>query len=109
MSKYTPFNSRQTVSRIVWAAAAISVCGTIAPASQAQLASLDKGHQLLVNSGLQIWGLNTDSFQYNFNYNNFLAANMNAVMWSHNQSNPGVLSTGQKWGKWVQETGSPAT
>jgi autotransporter-associated beta strand protein len=70
--------------------------------ARAQLTTLDKGHQLLVNSGLQIWGLNTDSFQYNFNYNNFTAANMNAVMWSFGQSNAGVLSAGQKWGKWVQ-------
>jgi hypothetical protein len=34
---------------------------------------------------------------------------MNAVIWSHGQSNPGLLSTGQKWGKWVDYTGSPAS
>ena len=31
-----------------------------------------------------------------------IAMNMNAVMWSYGQSNPGVLTTGQKWGKWIQ-------
>ena len=76
---------------------------------RAQIATLDKGHSLLVADGLQIWGLNTDAFQYNFNYNNLAAANMNAVMWSYNQSNPGVLSAGQKWGKWTDYLGSPAT
>src|SRR3954451_16230510 len=73
----------------------------LAPQGHAQIASLDKGHQLLVNQGLQIWGLNTDSFQYSFNYNNFTAANMNAVMWSYGQSNTPALSAGQKWGRWA--------
>ncbi len=81
---------------------AVGVVVASGPVACAQIASLDKGHQLLVNSGLQIWGLNTDSFQYNFSYNNFIAANMNAVMWSFQQANAGVLSSGQKWGKWVQ-------
>src|SRR4051794_33326719 len=87
------------------AAAAVAVCaGSVFTSSQtasAQITTLDKGHSLLLSSGLQIWGLNTDSFQYTFNYNNFTAANMNAVMWSYGQSNPGALSNGQKWGKWV--------
>lgn len=77
--------------------------------AQAQIATLDKGHQLLLNGGLQIWGLNTDSFQYTFNYNNLTAANMNAVMYSHGQSNTGALSPGQKWGKWVDYHGNPST
>lgn len=89
--------------------AAIGISLIVAPSVSGQIATLDKGHQLLENSGLQIWGLNTDSFQYSFNYNNLTAANMNAVMWSHGQSNPGVLSAGQKWGKWVDHLGNPAT
>jgi autotransporter-associated beta strand protein len=73
----------------------------VAPSAWAQIASLDKGHQLLLNSGLQIWGLNTD-MQYSFNYNNLAGANMNAVMWGYDQSSPGVLSSGQHWAKWIQ-------
>jgi autotransporter-associated beta strand protein len=85
------------------ATAAVSLAVTAgARSASAQITSLDKGHNLLLNSGLQIWGLNTDSFQYTFNYNNLAAMNMNAVQWSYGQSNPGVLTTGQRWGKWVQ-------
>jgi autotransporter-associated beta strand protein len=76
---------------------------------RAQIATLDKGHSLLINDGLQIWGLNTDSFNYNFSYSNFAAANLTAVAWSFGQSNPGALTTGQKWAKWVDYTGSPST
>jgi len=92
--------------RTTWAIALVAL---ISPTTFGQIATLDKGHQLLVNSGLQIWGLNTDSQQYTFNYSNFTGVNMNAVMWSFNQSNPGVLSAGQKWGKWVDHLGNPAT
>ncbi len=97
---------RHLVSKLSRAVFAVGVVAAIAPIACAQIASLDKGHQLLVNSGLQIWGLNTDSFQYTFNYNNFTGANMDAVMWSYLQANAGVLSTGQKWGKWVQPDSS---
>lgn len=75
--------------------------------AQAQIATLDKGHQLLVNSGLQIWGCDTGASS--FNYSNLTGANMNAVMWSHGQSKPQVLAAGQKWGKWVDYLGNPAT
>jgi hypothetical protein len=92
---------RRSTAKICSAAAA-AITVALAPAALGQIATLDKGHNLLVNSGLQIWGLNTDSFGYTFNYNNFTAANMNAVMWSYGQSNAGVLTTGQKWGKWIQ-------
>ena len=93
---------KQIAAKLCLAVLAVGAVVAIGLPARAQIASLDKGHQLLVNSGLQIWGLNTDSFQYNFNYNNFTAANMNGVMWSFEQANAGVLSAGQKWGKWVQ-------
>src|SRR4051794_35303705 len=88
---------RKALYRSAFAAAVLAGATTV----RAQIASLDKGHSLLLNSGLQIWGLNTDQHQYNFNYNNFAAANMTAVTWSYDQSDPGVLSAGQKWGKWI--------
>src|SRR5437868_4631257 len=95
--------------RLCSAALAGGVMASAASAACAQVATLDKGHSLLINNGLQIWGLNTDSFQYNFNYQNFLNANLNAVVWSYGQDNSGALSDGQKWGKWVDYTGSPLT
>src|SRR6266480_3679137 len=75
-------------------AAAIAVA--IAPVAFAQLATLDKGDQILVNRGLQIWGLDTGASS--FTYNNLTNANMNAVIWSYGESKPQVLSTGQEWG-----------
>ena len=79
-----------------------------ASAAQAQVATMSKGHQLLVNNGLQIWGLVTDA-NYQFNYPNMAAANFNAVTWSYGASSPQLLSAGQKWGKWVDYTGHPST
>src|SRR5436309_3034607 len=67
---------------------------------RAQIASLDKGHNLLVNSGLQIWGCDTGAAP--FVYSGLSGANMNGVMWSFGQSKAGQLTTGQKWGKWIQ-------
>ena len=65
-----------------------------------QIATLDKGHSLLVADGLQIWGADTDT-SYSFNYNTMAGANLNGVMWGFpaaGLTNVGVLSTGQKWG-----------
>jgi hypothetical protein len=53
-----------------------------------------------VNNGLQIFGLQTDD-AYPLDYNELSAGNMTGVMWSFGQSNPGVLSAGQNWAKWV--------
>ena len=86
---------RGNCAKIGHAVVAVVIATAFSPIASAQIASLDKGHQLLVNNGLQIWGLNTDSFQYNFNYNNLTGANMNAVMWSYNQSNAGVFRRGR--------------
>ena len=101
-------NCRRSGAEFCYVVLAAAVCAVISPTACAQIAALDKGHQLLINSGLQIWGLNTDN-TYTFNYNNLTAANMDAVIWSYNQSNPGVLLTGQKWGKWADYLGSPDT
>src|SRR4051812_23550432 len=81
------------IAAIAWAA--------FSPSADAQIATLDKGHQLIVNQGLQIWGLQSDT-QYPLDYNELSAANMNGVMFSYGASNAGTLSAGQKWGKWVQ-------
>jgi autotransporter-associated beta strand protein len=93
---------RRKLALAATAAVSIAAVTTGARSASAQITTIDKGHNLLLNSGLQIWGLNTDSFQYTFNYNNLTAANMDAVQWSYGQSNPGALTTGQRWGKWVQ-------
>jgi hypothetical protein len=92
---------------------AIGVVAASGLVACAQIATLDKGHGILVNNGLQIWGL--DQCQgCAFNYNNLANANFNGVVWSwevDNAPHPKLssLSTGQKWGKWVDSTGSPAT
>ena len=78
---------------------------------RAQIATLDKGHSLLVADGLQIWGADTDT-SYSFNYNTMAGANLNGVMWGFpaaGLTNVAALSTGQKWGKWTDPAGNPAT
>src|SRR5437016_5815258 len=80
---------------------AVAIAAAFAPIASGQIASLDKGHQLLINDGLQIWGLNTDN-RYQFNYANLADANMDAVIWSTNQSSTGLLSAGENWGKWIE-------
>ncbi len=109
MTKYTLPAALRDCLQVACLVVAIAASNATSQFAGAQLATLGKGHQLLVNSGLQIWGLNTDSAQYPFNYNNLAALTMDAVIWSHGQSDPGVLTTGQKWGKWVDYLGSPAT
>src|SRR5205823_8804543 len=84
-----------------------------AASARAQIATLDKGHSILVNNGLQIWGLDTGASS--FNYGNLANANFNGVVWSWNVDNAPhpklqTLSAGQKWGKWVDpNTTTPRT
>ncbi len=99
---------KRIIAKHCVAVLAVGVVVAVGLPARAQIAVLDKGHQLLVNQGLQIWGLQTDS-SYSLNYNELTAANMNAVVWSYGQSNPGVLAAGQKWGLWVDYHGNPAT
>src|SRR2546429_1323714 len=56
-----------------------------AASARAQIATLDKGHSILVNNGLQIWGLDTGASS--FNYGNLANANFNGVVWSWNVDN----------------------
>lgn len=61
---------------------------------------------------MQIWGL--DQGASGFNYNNLTDANFNGVVWSwgvDDSPHPKLssLSSGQKWGKWVDANGTPAT
>jgi hypothetical protein len=58
---------------------AAGLVAAASPTACAQIATLDKGHQILVDSGLQIWGLNTDS-TYPFNDNSLTGAKMNAAV-----------------------------
>jgi autotransporter-associated beta strand protein len=89
--------------------AALAVCALIAFGSpvRAQIATLDKGHQLIVNNGLQIWGFNSDT-QYPVDYNELSAGNMTAVMYGFS-TDTGSLSAGQKWGKWVDPNPNSGT
>ncbi len=89
-------------------ARALIICAVLAPIAHAQIATLDKGHQIFVNNGLQIWGLDT-SDDYSLNYNELQAGNMTAVMWTTGQAQPGNLTTGQKWGTWADDKLAPST
>jgi autotransporter-associated beta strand protein len=98
--------------KLLPAAVAAVVFAVAAPISLAQVATLGKGHQLLINNGLQIWGL--DQGASGFNYNNLANANFNGVLWSWGVDPPPhakltSLSPGQKWGKWTDPNGSPAS
>src|SRR5437762_10696585 len=96
-------HSRRASSSFAIAAAMLAAASS---AARAQIATLDKGHSLLVTKGLQIWGLDSDS-TYQVNYANFTAANMSSLFWGNT---PSIFPTaGMKWGKWVDYTGSPAT
>src|SRR5688500_19185520 len=78
--------------------------------ARAQIATLDKGHSIIVNNGLQIWGVASDILNYDINYSQLQGANMNGVMWGfpangYTVANGGtethLLSAGQKWAKWT--------
>src|SRR3954463_5083116 len=100
-------SSRRNVSALAIAAGAV-VASSIATPAQAQVATLGKGYQYFLNNGLQIWGL--DQGASNFNYNGLTGANFNGVMWSYGQDYKAAqLTAGQKWGKWVDASGTPAT
>src|SRR4051794_34053251 len=93
---------RQAKNWVVGCAFAAIFIATLAPPACAQIAALDKGNQFFVNNGLQIWGLDSDSANYSLDYSELSAGNMTGVMYSYGQSNPGTLSAGQKWSKWIQ-------
>lgn len=102
---------RQISAKLCHAFCAVGIAAAVAPIACAQVATLGKGHQLLVSNGLQIWGL--DQGAVGFNYNNLANANFNGVIWSWGvdpSPHPKLssLSTGQKWGKWTDPNGSPA-
>ncbi len=68
--------------------------------------TLDKGHRLVVNDGLQIWGFDSDT-QYNLDYNELTTGNMTGVMFG-TTTDMGPLSPGDKWGKWVDYHSTPS-
>lgn len=101
MARPWPGRSRGSCAKLLHAVFAVALTIAFAPIASAQIGSLDKGHQILVNEGLQIWGLNTDD-AYQFNYSNLAAAGMDAVIWSTNEATAGLLAAGQNWGKWIE-------
>ncbi|HEX3600077.1 MAG TPA: autotransporter-associated beta strand repeat-containing protein [Lacipirellulaceae bacterium] len=89
------------------AACVFLLLAALSTPAHAQIATLDKGHQIFVNNGLQIWGLDT-SDDYSLDYNELQAGNMTAVMWTTGQAQPGNLSAGQKWGTWADDKLAPS-
>ena len=92
--------------RQMFCRAALATAG-LAGASQAraQIASLDKGHRILVNNGLQIWGVDTD-LNYSFDYPTLANANLTAVTWG-GASDFSTMVPGNKFGQWVDYTADP--
>src|SRR5688572_4326968 len=100
--------TRAKLAQAALAALAACVAAGAAPLAHAQVATLGKGHTYFVNNGLQIWGL--DQGANTLSYSNMAAANFNGVMWSYGQAHKvSQLTTGQKWGKWVNADSIPAT
>jgi autotransporter-associated beta strand protein len=98
---------KQIAAKLCLAFLAVGVGVAIGLPARAQIAALDKGHQLLVNQGLQIWGFDSDT-QYPLDYNELSAGNMTAVMFGFS-TDTGGLSAGQKWGKWVDANPNSST
>src|SRR5688572_28567004 len=91
-------------------ACSTALAATVSPA-RAQVATLGKGHQIILDNGLQIWGLDTGAQAYN--HANVMNANFNGVMWSWEVDpapHPKLAATpvGAKWGKWTDHHGDPA-
>src|SRR5687767_11216562 len=95
----------------VAAAGLAAAAGIVSPA-RAQVAALGKGHNILVNNGLQIWGLDTGASA--FNHSNLANANFTGVVWSWGVSSKltgaqnQFVPSGSKWGKWTDPNGNPA-
>jgi autotransporter-associated beta strand protein len=91
--------------RLTSAAAGLLVAAAGGSAAHAQIATLDKGHNILVNNGLQIWGTNTNALPGNgFSYSTMEGANMNGVMWgfpAQGTSDVNAVPVGKKWGRWT--------
>src|SRR3954467_7666571 len=100
-------SSHRKVSALAIAAAAAVASSVATTPAQAQVATLGKGDQYFLNNGVQIWGL--DQGASTFDYNGLAGANFNGVMWSYGQDYKAAqLTTGHKWGKWVDANGTPA-
>jgi autotransporter-associated beta strand protein len=109
---FSMFSDGTIFRRTLTAVAASVLFAAVPPVANAQLATLDKGHQLLVNNGLQIWGVATDT-SYGLNYASLENANMNGVMWGFpavGGTDMNALGPGDKWGKWTdwQYNSNPA-
>src|SRR5438477_10887848 len=84
-------------------ALASAVLAAASSAARAQIAALDKGHNLLVTNGLQIWGADSNTND-TFDYPTMAAANINGVFWgfpAQGGSDMSKLAPGNKWGKWT--------
>ena len=81
----------------------IALAGAVLAGSagvRAQIATLDKGHNVLLDNGLQVWGLDTDN-RYPFDYSVARGANLTGVVFANTPTLTDALSPGDKWGKWT--------
>src|SRR5678815_40957 len=114
--------ARSKFRRIQAAAIAAAALGATS-ASWGQIASLNKGQQLLVNQGLQVFGLTNDTqYPVHYNqggYNSVAATNLTGLQWSYSPhpelgqpaTDMSVLGAapGATWGKWADYLGTPST
>jgi autotransporter-associated beta strand protein len=89
----------------------IALAGAVAGVAsgvRGQIATLDKGHSLLLNSGLQVLGVYSDS-SYGIDYNVVNGANLTGPMFFADPGPSQVLSTGHEWNVLVPYNSDPAT
>lgn len=88
------------ISIVCLAANTLVIGALFSSGAIAQISTLDKGHQVIVNNGIQILGLVTDQADYPVDYNEVNAAHMTGAMFAYGNTVP-TLSAGQTWGKWI--------
>jgi autotransporter-associated beta strand protein/predicted outer membrane repeat protein len=84
-----------------------SAVAGISTAALGQIAVLDKGHSLLLNSGLQDLGLYSDS-RYGLDYNVVAGANLTGPMFFADPGPSQVLSTGHSWSLMISQNSDPS-
>lgn len=95
-------NCQRASNRLRSLVLAGAVLGTVASV-RGQIATLDKGHRIFLENGLQIWGAVTDS-RYGFSESNLQGANLTSSMWgfpAYGGTDLSTLGPDDFWGKWT--------
>lgn len=85
----------------------LTLCVLISPVAHCQ--TIDKGHQILIDHGVQSFALAQKDNP--FNISTVQAANFTGVMWIWGQYNNSLLGTapGYPWGRWISDPARDGT